>query len=85
MTLQEIADRIDAHLRRFESDPKINVVDPTYKTKRYYCVGARRAGSYVSVCYVSYQGSRNITKADAEKYLAWLDACNVGPHYESLR
>ena len=35
--------------------------------------------------YVSYQGEASLKKAEAEAYLAWLDAGNVGRHYEQQR
>lgn len=51
----------------------------------YFQPNAYQAGRYVGVCYISFQGASNLSKADAEKYLAWLDAGNVGRHYEALR
>lgn len=84
MTLQEIAKRIDAHLTRFESDPKTNPVDPTYQTKPFYCARAHvlpRART-VFVVYVAYQGARKLDREQAERYLAWLDAGNVGTHWQ---
>ncbi len=82
--LDDIATKISAHLKRFESDPKINAVSK-WGTRSYYCAGAWRAGSRVGVRYVSYQGESNLRTADAEKYLAWLDAGNEGRHWEALR
>lgn len=85
MKLDEIAARISAHLKRFEKDPKINVtVGGSSGVRTYYNTSAARCGSRVGVCYVSYQGWTNLKKADAEAYLAWLDAGNVGRHYEAL-
>lgn len=85
MKLDEIAKRISQHLRRFERDPKINTVDARSGLKSYYFAGAGRAGPRLSISYVNYQGSTTITKEDALEYLAWLDAGNVGRHYEALR
>lgn len=87
LKLTEIAQRINAHLKRFESDPKINVLtlDFKYKTHRYYHAGAYRSGRYVSVCYISYQGSSHLNRASALSYLVWLDAGNVGMHYTAER
>jgi hypothetical protein len=31
--------------------------------------------------YISHQGECFLKRAEAEKYLAWLDAGNVGKHY----
>ena len=81
MKLQEIAARIHKHLRRLERDPKFNTVDPSSKTSRFWCAQAYRAGAYVGITYISYHCSYNLSKAEAEKYLAWLDAGNKGPHY----
>ena len=84
MTLQEIARRINAHLKRFEADAAINIVTPG-SIRRFYNVGAGRSGNRVWVTYVSFQGGAGLKKADAMRYLAWLDAGNVGCHYEGLR
>ena len=85
LKLSEIARRIDAHLKRFERDPRINqpirVGDMTLRT--YYLAGSGFAGRYVYVVYVSYQGSTHLDRAQAESYLAWLDAGNVGTHWDS--
>lgn len=85
MKLTEIAARINAHLRRFEKDPTINKLDPKYRTRPYWSAGAWRAGSRVAVIYVSYQGSRTLTKAEALRYLEALDSGFVGRHYELER
>jgi hypothetical protein len=84
MKLDEIASRINAHLKRFEADPKINVARGG-NLRPYYYAGAHRRGRFVGVRYVSFQGVRSISKADAERYLAWLDAGNEGRHHEALR
>lgn len=83
LKLTEIAQRIDAHLERFEADPKINEFDEKYRVHRYYHAGARRSGRYVSVCYISYQGTSQLARDEALNYLAWLDAGNVGTHYQA--
>jgi hypothetical protein len=84
MKLKEAAARIDAHLNRFERDPKINKVAQHggMKTREYYGVGAITGGSRVFVTYIRYQGSASLTKAQAEAYLGWLDGGNIGRHYE---
>ena len=83
MKLAEIANRIHAHLRRFEADPKINVSESGKPTgaRKYFCTNAYSAGGRVFVIYVTYQGRNSLTKAQALAYLAWLDAGNVGKHY----
>jgi len=78
--LAEIASRIGQHLRRFEKDAQINKKDDRGLSP-YWNVFAHRNGRYVQVQYVSYQGHSSLTRAEAEKYLAWLDAGNVGRHY----
>lgn len=93
MKLTEIAERIDAHLRRMERDPAINIRrDYNKSTWRwevsesgiatYYGANARRSGSRVRVVYVSYQGASTLKRDEAAAYLAWLDAGNNGTHYE---
>jgi hypothetical protein len=84
MKMQEISDRIDAHLKRFEADPEINALNK-YKTKPYYGAGSfYGAGSKIGVSYVSYQGTTFLSKSDALEYLKWLDAGNIGRHYKAL-
>lgn len=84
--LKEIADRIDAHLKRFEKDPAINKLIATRKMKlrTYWLPSAVVAGNRVFVRYVSYQGQTSLTKAEAERYLIWLDEGNTGPHWAIL-
>lgn len=82
MKLEEIASRINAHLRRLERDPEWNKPSPVYKTRNLYHSGAMRAGSYVQVWYVSYQGTFSWRKAEALAYLEWLDKGNKGLHWE---
>lgn len=86
MKLEEIAERINAYLVRFEKDPKLNKRDPSRaNTTPFYNAHAFRAGRYVRIMYVSYQGIGSITKQEAEQYLAWLGAGNVGKHYAAAR
>ena len=87
MTLTEIAQRINVHLKRFENDPAINVDRTPDKTglRTYYNAYAGRSGAYVSVVYISYQGHSNLTRDEALKYLAMLDGGFVGRHYEAFR
>ena len=85
MKLKEIAERIDAYLKKFEADKTINAPGKgSMAISPYYCAGAWVSGSYVSVCYVSFQHTSNLRKADAIKYLERLDAGNVGKHYTAL-
>lgn len=84
MKLDEIAKRINAHLKRFESDPKINT-KTTGNLRRYFVAGAVASGTRIFVTYITYQGHSSLSKADALAYLAWLDAGNVGRHYDAVR
>jgi len=92
----ELAQKIDAHLKRFERDPEINPgkrfdkeakewIPDEMGIRDYY--GARAHGDRhrVWVIYVTYQGGDHLSIEDAQKYLAWLDAGNVGRHFEALR
>jgi hypothetical protein len=81
--LREIAEALRAHLERMEGNPSINTV--MHGAKRFYYASAWVAGRYVGVRYISYQGNSNLTRADAECYLAWLDGGGEGRHYEALR
>ena len=83
LTLTELASRIAAHLKRFERDPEIN--EQRGHGRPYYHAGAYRGGSRVMVSYVTYQGRSSLKRDEAERYLAWLDAGNVGRHYEAFR
>lgn len=87
MKLKEIASRINAHLKRFEADPEINKNTKPDRSglSDYYHAGSGASGSRVFVTYIIYQGSSSLKKADAEKYLAWLDDGNVGRHYSVTR
>jgi len=84
--LKDLAERIKRYLNRFEADPKINAPRPeASNTKPYYCASAIfNGGSRIKVIYVHYQGVQTLTREQAIKYLAWLDAGNVGPHYLAL-
>ena len=91
-----LAQKINAHLRRIENDKVLNPgrrFDKDHKTwvpdemgtRSFY--GARAMGDRhrVWIIYVTYQGGNYVPIADAETYLAWLDAGNVGRHFEALR
>lgn len=79
-TLDEISDRINTHLERMEKDPKINKTRKSGISPFYYA-GASRHGRYCRVVYVSFQGSRSLTKGEAWKYLQWLDSGKNGKHH----
>lgn len=77
----QVAGRLDSHLKRFEGDPTINRFDRGISG--YYIASARATrNGRISIIYVVYQGARTLSLAEAEAYLAWLDAGNVGTHHE---
>lgn len=84
MKLNEIAERISTHLHRFENDPAINVRPGgnQYRTLPYWHPGAAARGRFVYVRYVSFQLSSTLSKDQATRYLEWLDAGNVGRHFQ---
>ena len=88
-TLTEIAQRISAHLKRFEADEQINRHSDERVSQRglrpYFNAGASRSGRYVRVTYITYQLGLNLPREDALVYLQWLDAGNVGKHQRALR
>lgn len=84
MKLPEIAKRLNAHLQRLEGDKRVNYQKPG-RISPYYCAGASAGRRYVGVSYVSFQGTSYLTKTEARKYLDWLDAGNIGRHYEALK
>jgi hypothetical protein len=79
---KELGERINAHLKRIESDPTLNPpkdgrpggVTPFFQAMAY---GERK---YIYIRHVAYQGTNRITREQAAVYLAWLDAGNVGKH-----
>jgi hypothetical protein len=81
-SVAELAAQIDKHLSRFEADPKINR-QPEGSPSRispFFNAGAWKHGNGVGVRYVSFQGASLLTRAQAEEYLAWLEAGNTGKH-----
>ena len=79
----EVAAKIDAYLRCWEADPAINTKygKPGQRISRYYMAGCYTHGGWVCIVYVSFHGTEKMRAADAEKYLAWIEAGNVGEHY----
>jgi hypothetical protein len=74
---EQIAVGINAHFKKFESRR-----EQGGKYKHFWGSGAHAVGGKVLVCYVSYQGSTRLSIETARAYLAWLDAGNVGQHYQ---
>jgi hypothetical protein len=86
-TLAVIAERIAAHLWQFEADPVLretqNISGP--RVRLYHQPFAKAAGGRVRIGYVSYHHDDVcIYKGQALAYLAWLDAGNVGRHWECV-
>lgn len=89
-TLTDLANRINAHLRRFERRESKRIAGLPYDERMeaprdYFHAGACRSVDYVLVQYISDQGSSTIDRREALHYLAWLDAGNEGRHYEAFR
>ena len=82
MTLTQVAAKISEYLQKFEADPKINVKRDGGTISPYWQSGAYQAGRFVGVIYVRFQGSFTLKRDEAEKYLAWLEAGNVGKHLQ---
>ena len=83
MRLREIAAKIDAHLKRFEADARINRPRAGTTLTPYWQAGAWHSGRWVHIIYVSYQGVRTLSRVQAEKYLAWLEQGGIGRHWRS--
>jgi hypothetical protein len=81
LTVKTLAERINAHLKRWEADPTINIGLGTKGTRKYYNAGAWPSGRWVNVQYISYQMASALTKQQAARYLAALDAGHIGSHY----
>ena len=80
--LVDIAKGITRHLERMEADPQLNRRSDGSGSK-YFNAHAWRGGRFVFVRYTSYQLAHNLSKAEAEHYLHWLDAGNNGKHIEA--
>lgn len=81
LKLSEVAARIDAHLKRMEGDPSINIRPDSKRISPFYCAGAFSSGSRVFVRYVSFQGRASLTREKAIAYLAALDAGRDCKHW----
>jgi hypothetical protein len=82
MKLKEIAERITAHLKRFEADETINAPREQLRgTRPYYRPYAVASGRLVYITYISYQRQSHLTKDEAIAYLEALDAGFVGRQF----
>lgn len=84
MKLKEIAERIHAHLARMEGDPEINFSRP-HGMGRFWNAGCSVGGRFVYVSYVRFQGLTALTKAEAERYLAYLDGGGTARHWQAFQ
>jgi hypothetical protein len=91
MKLTDTALSISRHLQRFANDKSIaeklwtdgNGQD--HALTLYWGPVCYRAGSRAKVKYVAYQYESSLTKSEAEEYLAWLNAGNIGTHRDVKR
>lgn len=68
-----------------EADPVVNT-EIRSGLHRLYNAGAFTSGNgKVGVVYISYQGATYLTKVEAARYLAALDAGSTDRHYKVLR
>lgn len=84
LKLTEIARRIDAHLKRFAADPKINAQRRPQR-QPYFFPSASVAGGRLRVAYDCLHVARTLTRDEGAAYLAWLDAGGVGQHIDQQR
>lgn len=85
--MKDLAGRINVHLEAHEADEEWNRQEwtdrqgRTSKLSKLWNAGAHARGRWVYVTYVSYQGRFNLSREQAERYLAWLDEGNRGQHF----
>jgi hypothetical protein len=74
MKVKEVAEKIDAHLRRLEA---------VQEDKRFFHASVRSIGGKVAITYVSYQGTGKLSLAHAKAYLEDLDGGFTDMHFRS--
>lgn len=87
LTTEQVAQRLNAHLQRWEADKTINESMGSSGCGRYYKASAYALNkNKVQVCYISYQGSTSLTRLQAVWYLALIEERKfVGRHHEAFR
>jgi hypothetical protein len=82
--LDALAEAINTHLKRIEATPSINEWTNSSGSARRRCFNAQsyRRGRSIMIRYISYQMTAAVPAADAQRYLAALDAGYVGRHHE---
>jgi hypothetical protein len=82
LTLTEIGERINRHLKRIEAEHKKTKAYGTATGRTFWNAGAHQSGARVRVRYIAYQHGANLTREQALHYLAALDAGFDRSHYE---
>ena len=93
---RELAEKIDVYLKRFERSATLNPgkrydkarqawVPDAMGVRDFYGAHAWGDRHRVGIKYVSYQGGSHLSTDEATLYLAWLEAGNVGRHYQALK
>lgn len=80
MKLKEIAERIDAHLKRMEADPEINKPS-AWGTYRFHHAQAWHAGQFVYLIYQQHHDRIKLTAGEAYAYLSYLDDGGTDYHH----
>ena len=88
-THADIAAAIKGHLQRFEADPDVNKGKPgqvppvAAGAARFQGVSATPKGvDQVRIVYHDVTNAADLTQDEAQAYLDWLDAENVGTHFD---
>ncbi len=90
ITLIDLAADINHYLRSFAADLHINKPvpmesDPATLRPPYQFTSVCRIRGGVSVTYDPIYGQHRLPRVEAEHYLAWLEAGNVGKHSDMKR
>ena len=89
ITLAEIGQRINSHLKRFEIEEtrRRNAMprEERPELRSYFWAGAHVSGPRVCVSYINYQGPSRLTRDEALHYLKALDDGFEGRHWEWFR
>lgn len=83
MKMKELAEVIKSHLQKWEKDPAINVKSLDGHSRYYRANSWYSGGPKLSVKYVCYQHTANLSKEEAEHYVKKLQAGFVGTHWQA--
>lgn len=79
--LADLAEKIDAYLKKWEADKVgVNKAD-SGGHRKFYCANACAMGNRIAIKYVSFQGSSRLSRGEAERFLARLDGGYIGSHH----